>query len=276
MGIEKTCHFMTFETLQKIIQDLKNTSWKFKILMAGHGEPTLNPNYLDFIAYIRKELPEVPIHIMTNGYSIKRDPQHIDWMFYAGITNLILDEYADNPIRDYLSSRGIPFEINGDKGVKLFTDKPRVLINPPIEVSKISGNRGMTNHCGAGMPPLKTPKKARCTKVFREIYVRWDGNIALCCDDFRGEYGIENIHNMSIEEIWMHPRFESARKFLYQGSRCFHPCSVCATSPIRPGLLPDRMGKEDFPEPTEQDWNIVSYRTEPYAKIVRRDYEHNT
>jgi hypothetical protein len=33
------------------------------------------------------------------------------------------------------------------------------------------------------------------------------------------------------------------------------------------------MGKESMPEPTEQDWNIVSHRTEPYAKIQKREWE---
>jgi hypothetical protein len=33
------------------------------------------------------------------------------------------------------------------------------------------------------------------------------------------------------------------------------------------------MGKETMPEPTQQDYEIVSYRTEPYAKIVRREWE---
>ena len=276
MGIERKFYMMEFSTLEKIVQGIKKAGWNCRILLAGHGEPTLNSQYLDFISYIRKELPKFPIHIMTNGCSIKKDIRHIEWMFYAGITNLILDEYLDNnldSIRQYLTEHGIPYETHGEKGVPLFDGRKRVLFNPPIEVSKPSAQRNLNNHCGAGMPPLSKPKQARCTKVFREMYFRWDGNVAICCDDFRGEYGIGNIHDMSIEEIWMHPRFESARKFLYQGNRCFHPCSICSTSPIRAGLLPDRMGKETMPEPTQIDWEIVSYRTEPYAKITRREWE---
>ena len=277
MGIEHTPHFMSFETLSKIITDVKASGWNCKILLAGHGEPTMNPNYLDYIAYIRKELPQTPIYVMTNGYSIKRDINHIDWMMnYAGVTNLILDEYLDNnldAVRKYLTEAGVVYETHGDKGVPLFDRRKRVVFNPPIETSKPVAQRTLTNHCGAGMPPLKEPKKARCTKVFREMYIRWDGNVAICCDDFRGEYGIANIHEMSIEEVWMHPRFESARKFLYQGNRCFHPCSICATSPIRPGLLPDHMGKETLPEPTDYDWQVVQYKTKPYAVIKRREWE---
>lgn len=276
MGIERKFYFMEFSTLEKIVQGIKKADWNCKILLAGHGEPTLNPNYLDFIAYIRRELPKAPIHVMTNGCSIKKDVRHIEWMFYAGVTNLILDEYIDNnldSVKQYLKDQNIPYETHGEKGVPLFDNRKRVVFNPPIETSKPVAQRNLNNHCGAGMPPLAQPKQARCTKVFREMYFRWDGNVAICCDDFRGEYGIANIHEMSIEEIWMHPRFESARKFLYQGNRCFHPCSICSTSPIRAGLLPDRMGKETMPEPTEQDWKIVSYRTEPYAKITRREWE---
>ena len=278
MGMEKKLHFMGFSTLEKIIQGIKSSGWNCKLLFAGHGEPTLNPQYLDFLAYARKELPSAPIYLMTNGYSIKKDIQHLGWILWAGVTNLILDEYLDNPldqIKAYLTENGVVYQTHGEKGVPLFDRTKRVVFNPPIETSKPVAQRTLTNHCGAGMPPLSTPKQARCTKVFREMFFRWDGSVAICCDDFRGEYGIANINEMNIEEIWLHPRFESARKFLYQGNRCFHPCNICASSPIRPGLLPDRMGKETMPEPTEKDWEIVSYRTEPYAKIERRDYEKN-
>lgn len=276
MGVEHKIHKMSFNTLERIISEIKRSGWNCKILLAGHGEPTINENYLDYILHIRKELPKAPIHIMTNGYSIKKNPEAIEWMFYAGATNLILDEYLDNPlqaVKEHLTNIGIPYFTHGEKGVPLFDKTQRVVFNPPIETSKPVAQRTLTNHCGAGMPPLSEPKKARCTKPFREMYFRWDGNVAICCDDFRGEYGIGNIHEMSIEELWMHPRFESARKFLYQGNRCFHPCSICATSPIRPGLLPDRMGKESMPEPTEYDWEVVSYRSEPYAKIQKREWE---
>lgn len=272
-GIEKNAHFMSQETLERIVSELQGVDWNYKILLAGHGEPTLHPEYLNMIQYIHQNLPGRVIHIMTNGYSVKKDIRNIEWMFYAGVRNLILDEYEDNPLRELLEVNNLPYEVNGQKGVKLFSDKMRIVVNPPIETKKVSVNRDLTNHCGAALPPLQEPKQLRCAYVFRELTIRWDGNVAICCDDFRGEYGVANIHDMSIGEIWMHPRFESARKFLYHKQRYFFPCSVCATSPIRAGLLPDRMGKEEMPEPTQEDWEIVSYKTEPYAKIVKREWE---
>lgn len=276
-GIESTIHFMQFSTLERIIAEIKRVDWHSHILLAGHGEPTLNKDYIKFIKYIRDNLPKVRISLMTNGYSMQNNISEINTLFEVGLTNLIFDEYADNSlenIKTFLQIQGISYETNGQKGVKLFSDKPQILFNPPIELSKVSTNRNLTNHCGAGLPPVKEPKKARCTKVFRELYFRHDGNVSICCDDFRGEYFIGDINNMNIIDIWMHPRFESARRFLYAGLRVFHPCNICATSPVRPGLLPDRMGKETMPEPSQHDYDVVSYRTLPLANIVKRDWEY--
>lgn len=274
-GLEKTPRFMEFDTLVHTVESLKRTDWHYKILLAGHGEPTLHPDHLNMIAYLRKELPNVNIIMMTNGYSVLKDIQNLEWLLTAGVTELIFDEYIDSnldSIKTYLKENNIAYRVYGD-GSKLFENKKSISFNPPIELAKPTIARNLTNHCGAGMPPLSEPKKARCTKVFREMYVRWDGNIAICCDDFRGEYGIANVNEMEIADIWMHPRFESARRFLYQGIRCFHPCSICATSPVRPGLLPDRMGKETLPEPTQKDYEIVTYRTTPYSNIRKREWE---
>lgn len=125
------------------------------------------------------------------------------------------------------------------------------------------------------MEPLGTAMKSKCSIIFRDFFIRWDGNIAICCNDFRGEYSVTNIrHCARLEEAYFHKRLESARKFLIRGDRAaVYPCSVCNVRAIRPGLLPDSAGKVKLGLPTGDDKMIVKLRKEPLAIIEKRKWE---
>ncbi len=69
--------------------------------------------------------------------------------------------------------------------------------------------------------------------------------MALCCDDWRGEYKIGNIVDTPLDELWQHPRFVAARRALYAANRgAISVCAGCDVRTYRNGLLPDKMGKE--------------------------------
>lgn len=196
----------------------------------------------------------------------------IDGYFAAGLDTLTIDEYLHNnlsALKSYLNEKGVEYSENVTDS---FAKAERLRINPPIETND---HRALSCRCGAAFQPPISPENMKCSKIFRELFIRWDGNVGLCCEDFRGEYGIMNIHEADcLAEVWNHPRLESARKFLYRGNRFFHPCSLCNVKPNRPGLLPDWMGKGEVEEPQKIDKEIVEYRTTPLSKIVRREYEH--
>lgn len=276
-GMAKELHFMSKETVIKVCQLLKDSGLSPRIHLIGHGEPTLNPNLCEIIRIVREMLPHSKITVSTNGFSILREQypeKKIQQYFDAGLDTITIDEYLHNNLdafRAYLTEKGIPYSENITDS---FAPKAeRIRINPPIETNS---KRALSARCGAAFAPpcFQMPKK--CSKIFRELFIRWDGNVGLCCEDFRGEYEVVNIHSVqSLAEAWNHPRLEAARKFLYEGRRIFHPCELCNVEPNRPGLLPDWTGKGTMPKPKQLDYGIVTYRTKPLAKIVRRNYEHS-
>lgn len=122
---------------------------------------------------------------------------------------------------------------------------------------------------------MDKPSSKKCSVIFRDFMVRWDGNVAICCNDFRGEYFVTNImqHN-DLKDVYFHPRLESARKYLMLGQRKdIHPCDICNTTPIRVGLLPDSAGKLTLKKPNEIDRTIVSKVYKPLASIEKRAWE---
>lgn len=272
---------MKRDTAQRIIEEIKRVGWHSRIIFSMHGEPTLNPNVVKIIAMFRKALPTTVMSMMSNGYGIVHGfgdisteqtiSERVGKLMGAGLNDLIIDYYSAKgdakTIEDALKGSEFKIEHLAPK-VPLYSPRAghfRVLFNPPIQ-KEGAINRHLCNHCGAAGPLDMSYQGKRCARPFRELSIRYDGSVAICCNDFRGEYPIGNIMDQSIEDIWYSKRFEAARILLYAGQRSFKPCLGCNALSHRVGLLPDGRGKQDMPEATEK---ILQY-----AKKVSEDNKH--
>lgn len=280
MGMEKKIHFLHQDVLMHSLKLIREAGYYPRIRLAGHGEPTLNPELPNIIRAIRSALPKSQISLFTNGTVIEKKPELVDKLFGAGLNNLIVDEYTDHLVGGFIRNNEICKKyhiVEQGAGVPLLNVKPnerRICITPPIDGDKNTMNRRICNQLGSATPPLKEPYNKKCTVIFREMTIRHDGNIAICCNDFRGYYFVTNILNhKTLKEAWFHPRFESARRFLYQGNRRFFPCNLCDVRGNRVGLLPDSQGQKELPPPDENDRKIVTKKYPPLAVIVKRPWE---
>lgn len=289
-GIERKIHTIEKDVLIRQCDLIRESGYNPRILLAGHGEPTLHPKFYACIKLMRKKLPGHWIQILTNGYLIHKNPQALSKMFEYGINDVSLDEYSDNKfddaalqavLTDLEARTGIHVDmVRMGSGVPLYAPKSakkhRLLIIPAIDESSVGASRVLTNHCGAGGVPNERYQHRVCTRIFRELVFRWDGWVALCCQDFRGQYPIINCMDpvvTCLDDIWRHDRFEAARRILYHEKRAFFPCNICDLMPIREGLLPDHLGKETMERPTKKDWKIVSEEHPALAKPRLRAWE---
>ena len=267
---------MTRAVAERIVSEIARVGWNSRIIFSMHGEPTLNKNIIPIIKLFRKHLPKAVLSIMTNGYGIVHSDKYdivtmVENLRDAGLNDLIVDYYSKKgdakTIEDAVTDKGFVIEHLGPN-VKLYGTNPRkfrILFNPPIQ-KEGAINRHLCNHCGAAAPLDMSYEGKRCVRPFRELAFRYDGSVALCCNDFRGEYPIGNIMESSIEDIWYSKRFEAARILLYAGNRNFKPCLGCNALSHRVGLLPDKLGKETMPEPTDKILNYaksISAKNEP-------------
>ena len=219
----------------------------------------------------RKALPNAVLSMMTNGYGIANNfedeseniHERVAGYMHSGLNDLIVDYYSKDgdaakieKAMNEVIRQGFWPELNIEhleKGLPLYgnsSKKFRILFNPPIQ-NEGAINRHLCNHCGAAAPLDYSYAGKRCARPFRELSFRYDGSVALCCNDFRGEYPIGNINLVGIDELWYNKRFEAARILLYAGERIFKPCLGCNALSHRVGLLPDRMGKESMQKPTD-------------------------
>ncbi len=272
--------FMALSTVERVAKEMARLKWSSRIEIAMHGEPTMNSNLAEIVACLRHHLPANYILVTTNGAGITtRD--RFKQLLTSGLNTLALDDYrhANNvpKIREFVHSFGFPvFEYpKQPEGNPHRRDTKRVKITIIHDISdNTAGNHKLHNQGGSSGGPENKIVRLRRTKPFRELAVRWDGNVAICCDDWPGKYKIGNVLNMPLDALWSSDPFEAARRKLYAGERDFGPCRGCNVPPNRPGLLPDKAGKDTMPPPDAECHAVIAeaLRGLPYTpKLLKRE-----
>jgi MoaA/NifB/PqqE/SkfB family radical SAM enzyme len=281
--------FMAVETAvalrNRLGHAMRHDGWNPRLEFAMHGEPTVHPEFVR-LARLFGSLNPRELIVVSNGTGFVKDPNaFVAALVDAGITSVCMDQYegcdfvprflarytGPVPVYDYTGPNAEKFRSNQDLKPPFIVVKEDVLhLTKPWDK--------VNTHCGGG-GPVPDPNPAlhkRCAKPFRELSVRWDGNVALCCNDFRGVYKVANVRDhATLEELWQHPAFEAARRMLVHADRGFAPCQWCDALSPRVGLLPDKYGKEALPPPDGKTLQVLQAASagRPYTTPVLRGWE---
>lgn len=259
---------------------IKESGWNSRIEFAMHGEPTLNPNFQKIIEIFREKLDN-QLMMTTNGTGLTKFSKTKIQNLMNYLTVLAIDDYDHNPFSKKIKKQIQNSSLDIHEYPKEKEYSPHAIYkksNPIVFIQDISkATKGthsiLNNHCGNASPKLKYPMKQRCAKPFRELSIRYDGNVAICCNDWVGLYKCGNIFNESAEQLWNNIFFNAARKMLYNSNRNFIPCKWCNAKSYRVGFLPDKMGKKTLPKPTRVTCEIASKASlgNPYIKPIKKD-----
>jgi len=67
-----------------------------------------------------------------------------------------------------------------------------------------------------------------CTRLFKQAYIKFDGDLVLCCTDYETKMVLGNVREKSLYEVWNGPvATEIRRKFLTNRIGKIPLCSVC-------------------------------------------------
>ncbi len=248
---------MTISTAELTAAQLMQLNPEARIEFAMHGEPTMNPDGPAIIARFRVAMPNAQIMLTTNGASfrnLKTVQEKVHQWFAAGCDFIVVDTYMPERdevvaalrtlqrfrVADFYSELApagwSPYHNHRGRSSGLV-----VLMDDIGERDGEHPSRVILNHAGSNptAPVLGQPLQKTCTNPFREITVCWDGEVRICCMDWRGEYVCGNVHTQTLTEIWWGQAFEDARQMLQNRDRNFAPCSFCNKSAgPRAGLLP--------------------------------------
>lgn len=253
--------YMKWTTVCNIIRGMKKEGWDKKNLkfdFAGHGEPYLNKDAIDYLKVFRESFPKAYMFSSTNGSGFLKDPTYYIDEVLKYLNIIALDDYAHSGFipkllkkykgkhKIYIYPDVIPYKRNSTRGIVVF---------PDISKKDLQG-RPMTNQAGINGPDY-TRIKMRCHRPFREIYFSNTGEVCFCCVDWTHSLPIANINEVPLGDIWNHQRFQAGRREIYHNGRTFKPCYGCDERPYRVGLLPDHMGQLTLPKPKPKDRRII-------------------
>lgn len=244
--------FMKFETAEKISEDLGSWLARARIEYAMFGEPTLNPDLHRILSAMRKNFPSSQQMLNTNGDTFFSKGtascdirEKIASLFDSGLNILAVNVYDTN---DKFEER---FNMLSDIGYKCYeypefnhyyykSSKEKVItVCKSISLNNgIRKTRTIWNHGGnvpddiilkyGGVTQDKLPLHKMCVNPFREIAIRYDGSVNICCMDVKSEYRIGNTNDSKIRELFFSEKMQEARRLLLAKNRkSLLPCCKC-------------------------------------------------
>jgi len=285
----KNFKFMDVETLRSTMNQMTAANWNPRVEFASHGEPTMHPAYIEMVRTAREIAPSYYLMMTSNGGGLLRKPgalANVQALFGAGLNTLALDDYdGANIVSKIRTALGPDFNISRyeypaqpDGNPHQRSKLQRMVFIQDISKASKGTHSTLNNHAGAGAPrvgPDHPSQTKRCSKPFREMTVRWDGNVALCCNNWEGSYKCGNIVSDGLLKVWDGDAMYAARQKLILGQRDFKPCQGCDALSYRVGLLPDKYGKQTMPRPNAKTLAAIATALigAPYAAPVRRAWE---
>lgn len=251
----KTLHFMKPKTFMNIVEGLKIFGDKMRIAFAMRGEPTLHPKIYKYTKYLKKAIPGSQITVVTNG--IKLNTTDIKRFFDAGGNIVSIDCYGNtyNKFKErFVSFPQCQWKLYDYREFNIWQyhnkDIKIVSLIPDI-VDDHSNTRTFTNQCDCisdaaydkyGIQrPISGGLEKKCTNPFRELSIRYNGDMMICCKDWvSNKMVIANANINNIGEEWFNnKKLNMARKLLLNKCRSFHPCDKCTYfGGFRQGFLP--------------------------------------
>lgn len=216
------------------------------IRLAGLGEATLNPNFIEYVKYAKdKGVGEVSL--VTNGGTINRE--YFVEMVRSGLDWISIS--IDGMDEDYERIRK-PLKFNETiERLKMMNEVRKELnsLKPAIQVQglwsyiysyaeeyynklvDLCDYLQMQSYIDINQVDIDWDEDRYCSDVFRRLFITVDGNVYPCCDFCDESYYqnaiMGNVHNMTIHEIWHGEKLNALRQQQREGKSHQGYCKCC-------------------------------------------------
>ncbi len=198
----------------KIIDELSELKYTGKIALFSNNEPFIDKRIIFFHEYARKKLPLARFHLFTNGTLLTLE-KFISVIAY--LDELIIDNY-NQKLELNKSSREIYEYVM--KHPELIS-KVDIVIRKEEEILNTRGGDAPNREMKVSYDDIT------CTHPLRQIIIRPDGKVSLCCNDPYGKMTLGDANNDSLEKIWYGKKFAEVRDKLKKGRGNIALCKYC-------------------------------------------------
>lgn len=209
-------HVMSEELFHSIVDQLDELDYSGRFTTFSNNEPLLDDRIIEFNRYAREHLPKARIHLFTNGTLLTLE---IFKQLIPLLDELVIDNYQQ--------------ELHLIKTCQVIADyceehpelkkKVTIVLRKPQEILTTRGGNAPNRK------EIITYDKERCILPFKQLIIRPDGKISLCCNDAVGKFSLGDVNKERILDIWNGPRFDMVRKSLYEGRENWGNCKFCDT-----------------------------------------------
>lgn len=205
---------MSERLFQDIIEQLAEINYNGKLALFSNNEPFLDKNIIQKHKYAREKLPNAKMHLFTNGTLLTVD-KFVEIMKY--LDELIIDNYQQDlklikPCKEIESYCMTHPE---------YRRKVTIVLRKPKEILSTRG----------GDAPNRREKvsygNARCILPYKQLIIRPDGKVSLCCNDPLGKNTLGDLTKSNILDVWNNDRFKMVRECLYEGRAKWKHCEYC-------------------------------------------------
>ena len=201
---------MSEELYHKIIRDLKMMNFSGNLSFHFYNEPLLDERLEGFIAYASKQIPDATVIIFTNGDKLTKDRVHSLVDSGAGIIRIsIHDSKAKNKITKLLLD--LEPELNKKIQLEIYYEDEMALSNRGGSVELNESRKKIDFRSGCDL--------------ITQLIVNYEGNTALCCNDFFVTNGHGSLKDFSVTEIWT--RSAKKRRDIFLGDYQSEICQKC-------------------------------------------------
>lgn len=246
---------MSMELVEKIIGELVDVKWGHRrtnyIELAGRGETTMHPQWKEIVKFIYNyPNREFSVRLTTNGHNIE---EWWDEMSHY-LDDLILNSYDDREQFDrrvetyvtlpsgeiveheYKPDGMSPAEINAWSHASPFTMPNGKMKLPNADAKETVFVYEFNNRSGAFDAEFTSDHKLRkvrergvCWHPIRQVFINYEGNYQLCCNDWNNQITIGSCYDNNIIEMYLrHPKMKRVQELLLTGRRSeILPCAKC-------------------------------------------------
>lgn len=254
-----TKDIMKFVTFKRIVDQLDERTKMMEF--AVKSEPTLHPDLVLFVAYLRKKAPWMQIWILSNGVALLKDMSKVFELYQAGLNFIYLDSYSvkqtelwQQKLKDHdidfkrygikkewsHASKKNPWSYHGPKTKYfLLTDEIQNQRRANRVIHTQGGSTPEAEWNKHGIYKEDFPFLKPCTQTHYMMVFDWDGTIEKCCSAWDRVVTHGNINYTSIEEVWTSDKWKNVQHHLDKGRRDLVPgCFYCNVPSFRAHFYP--------------------------------------
>jgi len=226
--------FMSLETYQRVLDELASLGFSGRFSPYLQGEPLLDNRLPELVALARAALPRARLLIQTNGDALTVEKGLA--LFEAGLHKLIINCYDNGDqlsrlqdmVRNMVGRQADLRLIKGNFIRMICPERPGQIRREITLEDKTWWKTDTVENWAGNIPgALTEPLRKWCFRPFNQLYVHFNGDVVLCCCDWKGEVVFGNLMRASLSEVYSSPIASRYRENLAKKNRKMKLCEVC-------------------------------------------------